>query len=259
MVIKHAIGQHFSEPWAQHLSYCWRHGLAAENAAGSRRRLLLRCPPLFVIEFGGATLSGADGLNGGGSRYMYMYMYMYLPKHPGNIYITCTCKVDSHDIVCYRDMGCGPAKPSNTRSPPSTALPPTVASGGVGYKSGGAATDDASASASSPPPTRETIEIVADGVRTGCDAFKVDVTADTFGTCVCGLPRRAHSTAARSARSRSRNSFGDAWIEGATHSDPRACDDFRTDVTHPTFGTCICGSARSAHSVLPCVLERRCR
>ena len=30
-----------------------------------------------------------------------------------------------------------------------------------------------------------------------CESFKVDVTADTFGLCVCGFPQKEHSAASR--------------------------------------------------------------
>jgi len=126
-------------------------------------------------------------------------------------------------------MGCTPSQPEThaPRTPGKAASPPP------------------------PPGTSPPLDLATPDEKTpACNEYRVDVTASGFGICVCGRPQSEHSAASRSKKrqSGSKRSIGEGWIDPTSEGDPRACDDFRVDIEHETFGMCKCGSQRAAHS-----------
>jgi hypothetical protein len=81
-----------------------------------------------------------------------------------------------------------------------------------------------------------------------CDSFKVDVTADTFGLCVCGFPQKEHSAASR-AKVDGAKAFGETLERAAAVAHADACDDYTVDVAAEVFGTCVCGLPKAAHDL----------
>eukprot|EP00516_Mucochytrium_quahogii_P004005 CAMPEP_0203761020 /NCGR_PEP_ID=MMETSP0098-20131031/14192_1 /ASSEMBLY_ACC=CAM_ASM_000208 /TAXON_ID=96639 /ORGANISM=" , Strain NY0313808BC1" /LENGTH=949 /DNA_ID=CAMNT_0050654823 /DNA_START=76 /DNA_END=2925 /DNA_ORIENTATION=- len=111
-----------------------------------------------------------------------------------------------------------------------------------------------------------------------CDDFRIDVTAEKFGTCKCGHPKADHSAAALSGSAAPRRSSANSVksvnvsvpskpVEAARTSpkhvasapkpmqppavqieETAACDDYHVDVTASKFGTCKYGVHKSKHS-----------
>ncbi|GBG25116.1 Hypothetical Protein FCC1311_013342 [Hondaea fermentalgiana] len=81
-----------------------------------------------------------------------------------------------------------------------------------------------------------------------CKNYRVDTTADKFGTCKCGWDKTAHETKgenkAAQALSRLRSGKGN---DGAFSSGDGPCQNFRVDVTADKFGMCKCGYHQSEH------------
>ena len=102
-----------------------------------------------------------------------------------------------------------------------------------------------------PPPSPPSNFTTPDEKTPACNEYRVDVTASGFGICVW---KTASGTlgSVPIQRSASKRSLGEGWIDPTAEGHPEACDDFRVDIEHETFGMCKCGFPRSQHSSQGC-------
>jgi len=109
-----------------------------------------------------------------------------------------------------------------------------------------------------------------------CDNYQLDMTGTSFGICVCGQPRSAH-TGRRPGAGAPASNFGarrefnqfqapalvpaaipkvsipdfSNVAAAATSGSSGPCDNYRLDMTGSSFGVCVCGYSRAEHNRRP--------
>ena len=84
-----------------------------------------------------------------------------------------------------------------------------------------------------------------------CDRYRVDIAAATFGACKCGAAKAAHSSAALEAARAPTPTSEQVAVAPAPVSLPAervSCARYVVDTEGSSFGVCICGAERGAHT-----------
>eukprot|EP00511_Aplanochytrium_stocchinoi_P009936 CAMPEP_0204861566 /NCGR_PEP_ID=MMETSP1348-20121228/1708_1 /ASSEMBLY_ACC=CAM_ASM_000700 /TAXON_ID=215587 /ORGANISM="Aplanochytrium stocchinoi, Strain GSBS06" /LENGTH=482 /DNA_ID=CAMNT_0052011031 /DNA_START=17 /DNA_END=1465 /DNA_ORIENTATION=+ len=180
-----------------------------------------------------------------------------------------------------------PPKPIITKAPKPSAPPPGMSGssskppkpsarppGGSSKPPKPRAPAPVGRSGSKPAPVKATGS--SGNISAACDNYRLDMTGTSFGICVCGQPRAAHTnrkpngggvSASQSNFGRKRsmnqyqppelvpasipsvsvNSFANtAGGGGGGGNGP--CDNYTLDMTGASFGVCTCGYSRSDHN-----------
>ena len=87
---------------------------------------------------------------------------------------------------------------------------------------------------------------------TPCNNYRINMSAENFGDCVCGFPKLSHSKAAIS-RAAAKDSGGKKMDDEAIQKkmlqrEKAPCKRYQVNLQSANFGECICGRAKADHT-----------
>uniref|UniRef100_A0A7S0QA62 Uncharacterized protein n=1 Tax=Coccolithus braarudii TaxID=221442 RepID=A0A7S0QA62_9EUKA len=82
-----------------------------------------------------------------------------------------------------------------------------------------------------------------------CNRYRVNVSAENFGDCLCGWPKANHSEVAfRSENAKGKRVDSFELRSKMEKKEKQACEEYRVNMAATNFGDCMCGRPRSEHT-----------